>query len=140
MAELAGASLLIKVGATSGAAGTTMADGTRYSKRGSRPATRTAVFGSAIPRTSKGTPDVGFTLTALQNPTDPGQAILYAAEEANSSVWIQVLPDGSNGFKQEVTVTSNNHDADPDSIQTVTFECTAVAARTAVGTGVPINI
>lgn len=140
MSELAGASLLIKVSATVGGAGTTMADGTRYSKRGGRPTTRTAVFGSAVPRSSKGTRDVTFTLTTLQNPTDPGQAILYTAEETNASVWIHVLPDGSNGFKQECTITSNNHDADPDTTQSTTFECTAVAARVAIGTGIPINV
>lgn len=111
----------------------------RYAKRGSRPTTRTAVFQRATPLTLGGVREQSFTLTGILNPTDAGQLVLFTAEEGNVSCFVTVQPDGTNGFEQEVEITSNGHDADPDAWQEITFECTGVGPRVIVGAG-PINI
>lgn len=111
----------------------------RYSKRGTRPTTRTAVFQRSTPLTLAGTREQGFTLTGILNLGDAGQGVLFTAEQNNVSCFVTVQPDGTNGFEQEVEITSNNHDADPDGWQEITFECIGVGPRVIVGSG-PINI
>lgn len=106
-----------------------------YSKSSSRDRTTYPVFMRATPHTLVGAREIAFTLSGYLNMTDPGQQVLRDAEEGDTNVIMRILPDGTNGFTQEVMVGSRTHDADPEAFQEVTFELSAADDPVVVGTG-----
>lgn len=66
---------------------------------------------------------------------DSGQDLLHTAEKNNTTVFIQVLFDGTNGFQVEVRVGSKTFNAAPDGLQLNTFEFSSVGTPTIIGTG-----
>lgn len=106
-----------------------------YNKNSSRDRTAYPVFMRAVPHTLVAPREVSFTLSGYLNMTDPGQQILRAAEEADTVVSLEVLPDGTNGFRQDVRVGTRTHDADPEAFQEVSFEMSAADVPTVVASG-----
>lgn len=84
-----------------------------------------------------GEDDDTFTVSGMLDDTDAGQARLVAMKEARTKVKIRVLPNGTDGFSQEVLVLEATHgaEADPETIQDRAFRFRGVGARTKVGTG-----
>lgn len=107
----------------------------RLGKRKSRPINRTSVFMRTAPYVSRGTKEFGYTLSGLLIPDDPGQQMLRDAEAAGTSVFITVMPDGTNGGMQECLVSNLSHDANPDAHQDYGFELSGVDEATVVGLG-----
>lgn len=129
-----GDALVLSVSATAIGTATDINGMDRYGSRKSRPINRRAVFMRAAPYMSRGTKDYGFTISGALIPDDPGQQILRDAEASGVSVFLTVLPDGINGFMQEVLVGNLSHDANPDAFQDYGFECSGVDEPTLVGT------
>lgn len=129
-----GEDLVISVSATAIGAKTHVNGLNRYSTRKTRAVNRTPVFMRVAPYISRGAPDWTFDLTGLLIPDDPGQQILRDAEEAGTSVFLTVLPDGLNGSMQEVLVGQLSHDGDPENLQTYGFSLTGVDTPTVVTT------
>ena len=118
-----------------------IADMTAYDRSTARAVTKTKVFGRATPYAGTGTRDVTYTLAGLANDTDPGQLALLAAEEADEPIVIRVNPKGSDtdGFTQEVKVTSKKHSARADGeFQEMTIDLSANADPVTLATGVVI--
>jgi hypothetical protein len=118
-----------------------IADVTSYDHGTTRTTTRTRVFGRATPYASTSLPEGTYSITALLNPTDPGQIELFEAEDENRVTVLEVFPEGgtTNGFKQEVKVSSKRHGARADGdFQEVTFEFTPNADPAVIGTGIVI--
>jgi len=130
-----GEDLVVQVAATAIGTKTNVEGMTRYSRRKARPVTRTSVFMRPTPYVSRGQKDYGFTLSGLLILDDAGQQLIRDAESAGTSVFLTVLPDGTNGFMQEVLVGSLSHDASPDAIQDHGWEFTGVDEPSEVGTG-----
>lgn len=139
MGAVSGSDFVLKVESPAGS-GTfiTVANFNAYGKRSTQPETRYPVFANAVPLTNPGPNEQTFTVGGLLDLTDPGQAVLRAAEQARTPILVQALFDGTNGFKQSVRVGSFAHDARPENLQTISYEMTGVAAAIQVGTG-PIN-
>lgn len=118
----------------------TIGDVTSYDRSTNRATSTTRVFGRATPYQGSGSRTEGYTVTALLNPVDVGQAKLLADELAGAVSRIQVFADGSvNGFYQDVVVTSKRHGARADGdFQEITFEMGANADAVPVLTGVVI--
>lgn len=116
-----------------------IADMTSYDRNTARTSTKTKVFGRITPYTGTGARDVTYTVGGLANPTDPGQLALLAAEETDVAILIKVLPAGiaTDGFTQEVKVTSKRHGARADGeFQEITFDLSANDDPTELATGV----
>lgn len=106
-----------------------------YNKNSSRDRTTYPVFMRTIPHTLVAPREVSFTLSGYLAMTDPGQQILRTAEENDTVANIEVLPDGTNGFRQDVRVGTRTHDADPEAFQEVSFEMAAADDPVQVGSG-----
>lgn len=105
----------------------------------SRPSNRTitqfAAFGLNPSIGVPGPREVSYQAGGYLSIGDSGQDILRAAEAANTTVFIKMLFDGTNGFNQEVRVGSQTFSAAPDGLQLTTFEFSAVGTAVIIGTG-----
>ncbi len=98
-----------------------------YSRTSTREVKSTRVFNKTRPiKTPSRITDDAFQISGLNTPADEGQTILKTAEEAGTSVVLRVLPDGVNGFTQEVLLTQLKDDGTADDYQKVAYDCTAV--------------
>lgn len=138
MPPIDGKNVVLQVGATAIAAGTPVNGLTRFSRRRTQGINRTAVFMRATPYVSQTQRAHTFTTTGLRINDDPGQVILRDAEAAKTSVWLTVMWDGTNGFKQEVLPTELSDDASPEALTDYGFSFEGVAEPSVVGTG-PLN-
>ena len=121
-----------------------VSDINRFSKRSNRNVASFPVFRRGTAYSIPGTREVTYTASGFANPGDEGQSILRAAEVANSNVLIKVVPisgddadagaTGVDGFTHLVRVGTTSHDASPDGLQETSFELSAVADATTVGT------
>lgn len=103
-----------------------------YSRTSARDVKSTKVFNKTRPiKAPSRITDDSFTIGGLNTPADEGQLILAAAAEAGTTVKLRVLPDGVDGFTQEVLLTSLKDDADPDDYQKVSYEATAIGDKQA---------
>lgn len=127
--------LVVKVSSTSAGTKTAVNGMNRLGKRKSRPINRTAVFMRSAPYVSRGTKEYGYTLSGLFIPDDAGQQMLRDAEAAGTSIFITVLPDGTNGGMQECLVSNLSLDANPDAHEDYGFELSGVDEATVVGLG-----
>jgi hypothetical protein len=139
MAAVSGQDFLLKVETPAGS-GTfvVVANFNSYSKKSASPETKYPVFANPVPLVSPGIKEQTFTVGGLFDPVDAGQAVLRAAESAQTPVKIEALFDGANGFKQTVLVGGFTQDAKPDALQTITYDLSALDVAAIVGTG-PIN-
>lgn len=106
-----------------------------FSKASDRDANTYPVFQRAAPYSVAGARNQTYDVGGYLHGTDAGQAALFAAEAAQTPIEIQVLWDGTNGFRQEVIVNSYSVDVDPESPQEIGFEFTANDTAVIVGTG-----
>jgi hypothetical protein len=130
-----GSLAVISVSTTLGGTYSPVSDITQATMTSNRPLTQTAVLQRATAYGSPGAREVTVSFTALLSVGDTGQGLLNAAEQAGTTVFLKVLPDGTNGFTIEVRVGSTTYDAAPEGYQGRNFECTAVAPGAIVGTG-----
>lgn len=103
-----------------------------YSRTSAREIKSTRVFNSTRPiKAPSRITDDSFTIGGLKTLADAGQLILEAAAEAGTVVTLRVLPDGVDGFTQDVLLGQIKDDADPDDYQKVAYECMAVGDKQA---------
>jgi hypothetical protein len=94
------------------------------------------VFQRATAYSIPGAREVTLTLNGFLSKADTGQDMLRTAETGNTTVFIKVLPDGTNGQYQEFRVGSREWSAEAEGgLQAVSFECGAVGDPTTVGSG-----
>lgn len=73
-----------------------------------------------------------YTLSGYLVPADPGQQIIRAAARNKTTVFLQILPDGVDGFVFEARISSGGAGFPITGYQTTTF--TATPADTPAGT------
>lgn len=105
------------------------------SKNSTRNVSSFGVFGRAVAYSIPGTRDQTLSLGGFLSVGDSGQATLFAAEAANTTCFIKVQMDGTNGFTQAVKVGSRTYTATPDGLQAVTFALSSAADPVILGTG-----
>lgn len=138
MPPVDGKTVTIQVSATSGGTKTVVNGLTRFSRRRSRSTTRTAVFSRTTPYLSRTQRAHSFTVSGLRINADAGQVMLRDSEAADTSVFLTVLWDGTNGFMQEVLPSELSDDAAPEGLVGYGFSFEGVDEPTVVGTG-PLN-
>ena len=93
-------------------------------------------FGATTPLGIPSPPDITFSLSGMYDPEDPGQLRLRTIARARSTVNINVLHDGTNGFKQLIRVGSRTRGASASGgPQTQSFEFAPSGEPTEVGDG-----
>jgi hypothetical protein len=130
-----GADFVIQAGTTAVGATAPVNDLNSYRKTNTRNNQTFAVFMKTTAYVIPGTRESTWTVSGFLSVGDTGQDHLRTAEEDNTTVFIRVLPDGTNGFTQEVTVGTTTHEAAPEGLQGVSFDFGAAAAAVIVGTG-----
>lgn len=106
-----------------------------YRKTNTRNNQTFAVFMKTVAYVIPGTRESTFTVSGFLSVGDTGQDNLRTAESGNTTCFIKVLPDGSNGFKQEINVGTTTHEATPEGLQPASFDLAAAAAGTIIGSG-----
>lgn len=93
-------------------------------------------FGASTPLGIPTPPDISFTISGFFDPVDPGQVRLRAIARARTTILINVLHDGTNGYSQVVRVGSRSTGASATGgPQTQSFEFAPVGDPVVVGTG-----
>ena len=105
------------------------------SKNSTRNVATFGVFGRATSYSVPGSRDQSFALGGFISTGDTGQATLLTGEAANTTVFVKVLFDGTNGFTQAVKVGSRTFSMTPDGLQQITFALNSVADPVISGTG-----
>lgn len=119
---LPGKSSLVKVSTTAGGAGayTTVADlnsATMSTNGGTIDITE---FGDNYMQRIQGIKDGSFQISGFWAPADTnGQVAIRNALVNDGELWAQFLPDGTNGFKQQVRVASFELAAGVDGVVTM---------------------
>lgn len=129
MPPLQGADFRVKAGAN------IVASMNQFGKTVDRSSQEFPVFDQTTPYVIPGARGQKFSFGGLWQPDDAGQSALVDAEALNDPVTISILWDGTNGFSQEVLVTNISFTTTPEGFQEVTFEATANADASIVGTG-----
>ena len=93
------------------------------------------VFNRAVGYSIPGTRDQSFSVGGYISVGDTGQGTLNAAEAANTTAYIKILFDGTNGFQQAIKVGTRTLSLTPDGLQGCTWELSSAADPTIVGTG-----
>jgi hypothetical protein len=93
------------------------------------------VFGRAVAYQVPGTRDQSFSLGGFVSVGDTGQTTLISAESTNTTAFIKILFDGTNGFTQAVKVGTITLGLTPDGIDTITFALSSAADPVISGTG-----
>lgn len=130
-----GANFRLKACATVGGIYEPVSHINSYSRNSNRTISQFPAFGLDPSIGVPGPREITFTAGGYKSVGDTGQDLLHAAEQNNTTVFVQVLHDGTNGYRQEVRVGSKTANAAPDGLQLITFEFTAVGTAVAVGTG-----
>jgi len=130
-----GANFRAKVCATSGGTYEPISHINSYGRNSNRTIEQFAAFGLDPSIGVPGPREVTFALGGYKSVGDAGQDLLHAAEQNNTTVFVQILHDGTNGYRQEVRVGSKTANATPAGLQLQTFECSAVGTPVVVGTG-----
>lgn len=130
-----GANFRLKACATVGGTYEPVSHINSFSRTSNRTVTQFAAFGLDPSIGVPGSREITYQAGGYLSIADAGQDLLEAAEKNNTTVFIQVLYDGTNGFQQEVRVGSKTGTKAPDGLQLRTYEFTAVGAATQVGTG-----
>jgi hypothetical protein len=129
------ANAVISVSTTLAGTYSPISDLNSVSKNSQRTISQIPVLQRAVAYGIPGAREVTMSLGGFLSVGDTGQDILRAAEDANTTVFIKVLPDGTNGWTQEMRVGSQGYAMAPDGLQEFTWELASVAAAAIVGTG-----
>lgn len=105
------------------------------SKNSTRNVSSFGVFGRSVAYSIPGTRDQTISLAGFVSVGDTGQGTLFTAEAGNTTAFIKIQLDGTNGFTQAVKVGSRTYTATPDGLQALTFELTSAADPVILGTG-----
>ncbi len=108
-----------------------VADLDRYDRRDTSSSVTTEVFGN-ITYTMGGAPTDTVTLSGLNTLLDAGQQAIRAAKRLGTTVDLQILYDGTNGYRQSFNVTGVSEGGQPSAFQTVQFDLGPVGTPTAV--------
>lgn len=135
MAIQLGEDFVIKVETATPGTFVVLNDMNRYGINNQRSTTKIPVFSRATPYSIAGARDRSWQISGLFNPADAGYLRLLNAEINNTPLKVQFLYDGTNGFQQEVVVSSFTMDNTPDGVQEIGFQLDAYADATIVGTG-----
>ena len=136
MAVLQGDDFVLYVETTTPGTFVVVNDISEFSKSVTRDSSQVRVFARATPYVVTGGRNATYTATGFFNPTDPGQQRLRDMEAVDTPVKIRLLYDGTNGFTQEVKVTSYDYGASAEpGLQTYGFDLEANADAVIVGTG-----
>ena len=92
------------------------------------------VFGSTVAYVIPGTREITYTVSGFLS-DDAGQERLREAEQNDTPIKVRVLWDGTNGFTQEVRVSSTTQDATPEGLQETSFELAGTGPAEIEGTG-----
>lgn len=108
----------------------------------SRPITRQTQSFTVLQRstayTIPGGREVTLTLNGFFSKGDTGQDLLRSQEAAGLTVFVKILPDGTNGENREYRVGTREWSTDAEGLQAVSFELSAVGDAVAVGTGLTL--
>lgn len=105
------------------------------SKNSTRNTQTFGVFGRSVAYQVPGNRDQSFSLGGFLSVGDTGQGTLITAEAANTTCFVRILFDGTNGFSQAVKVGSRTLSMTPEGIDAVTFALSSAADPVIVGTG-----
>jgi hypothetical protein len=105
------------------------------SKNSTRNTQTFGVFGRAVAYQVPGTRDQSFSLGGFLSVGDDGQGILDTAEAANTTCFIKILFDGTNGFSQAVKVGTRTLTMTPEGLDAITYALSSAADPVIVGTG-----
>lgn len=112
-----------------------IANATGYSAtHGTDGETRIRVFGAANPYVRAGELVDSYSIDGLYDPADTnGQNILRTARDNGTTVFLKVLPDGADGYKQECRVLeyTDNGEAEGDYVE-CSFSLEATGTKSAV--------
>ena len=100
-----GANFRLKVSATSGGTYEPVSHINSYNRNSNRTIAQFPSFGNAtigVP----GAREVTWSVGGYKSVGDAGQDLLETAEKNNTTVFVQALHDGTNGFEEEVRVGS----------------------------------
>ena len=130
-----GVDFFLSVATTLGGIYDPVSDLNAFNKSSSRTIAQFPVFMRAVSYGIPAPREETFTASGYLSVADTGQNTLRTAEINNTTVFLKVLYDGTNGFTQEVRVGSKSFSVAPDGLQEVTFEFASVGAAVIVGTG-----
>lgn len=92
-----------------------------------------SAFGSDFIKRLQGLKDASYSLSGFYKPDDTtGQAIIRSSLINDTPLFVQFLPDGTTGFKQEVKVSSFEVSAGVDGTVEVSIELEGTDAVTLV--------
>lgn len=130
-----GAASLVKASATAGGAGayTTVAEIRSATMNLGAGEIDVAAFGSVWDDLIQGLKNVTFSLTGFYKPGDTdGQIAFRDAFINDTEVWVQFLPDGTNGFKAKVLVSKFDVDTSVENAVNLSIELKGKGAIVAV--------
>lgn len=120
---LTGRNMRVKVGTVTGGPFTVVADLNDVSMSMEGDNQDVSAFGSDYVKRLQGLKDASYSLSGYYNPTDTnGQAAIRSAYLNDTPLFVQFLPDGTTGFKQEVKVASFEVSAGVDGQVEVSIE------------------
>lgn len=104
-------------------------------RNSTRNVTNYSVFGRSVAYSIPGSRDQSYSLGGYISVGDTGQGTLIAAELANTTAYIKIQFDGTNGFTQAVKVGSRTFSMTPDGLQAMTLQLSSAADPLILGTG-----
>lgn len=134
MAYLDADTLLVKASTTSGGTYATIKGVTSFDDGADTSDTEIPVFAETDPLTFTRKNARTFDGAGVRDPADTtGQNIIAAGYESGDVIYVQVLPDGTTGYRYPVRVTAwgEQRSAD-DNAQRYTFSLKQTGARVAV--------
>lgn len=103
-----------------------------YTAPRSRPETKRPYYMSAK-QTFVGESEDTYQLQGDEDLADAGQQVLRDAYDSGDPVFLKILPDGTNGWKQQCRVSQHeSRGPSPDDPPGVTFNLVGIAARVAI--------
>jgi hypothetical protein len=127
MSALAGQDFLLQVETVPGSnTFITVMNFNSNSKKSAASETKNPVFHKAAPLISTAPIEDTYTVGGLEDLQDPGQALLRAAFYAQTTLRVRELWDGVLGEVQTVRVGGYTFEAKPDTLETITYDLTAV--------------
>jgi hypothetical protein len=130
-----GADFVLQSASAVGGSYSPVNDMNSYRKTNTRNNQTFAVFMKTVAYVIPGTRESTWTVSGFLSLGDTGQDTLRLAESTDATAAIKVLPDGSNGFEQEVNVGTTTHEATPEGLQGYSFDFSAAAAGVIIGSG-----
>lgn len=106
-----------------------------YSYNANRNVNQFPVFQRATAHGVPAAREITLTLSGLYSQGDAGQDLIRDGEAAGTTVFIKLLPDGTNGIQQEFRVATIQHSGTPEDPADVSFEFAAAGDPVEVGTG-----